>query len=148
MKTSSAKAKGRKLQQLVRDKILEIFSSELSKDDVRSTSMGAQGEDVQLSPKAREILPYAIETKSRRRIAVYRYYEQAQEHAEEAGQGTKPLVVIKENGKDPLVLVDMDLFFKLTFDTYQHWQQYIEQQREESKVAALLRKRNDQTNVA
>lgn len=139
MKTSSAKAKGRKLQQLVRDKLLDTFK-ELQADDVRSTSMGAQGEDVQLSPKARDVFPFTIEAKSRRRIAVYRYYEQAQEHIEKAKLSTNPLVVIKENGKDPLVLVDMNLFINMAFDVNEHWKNYVESQREESKVAALLRK--------
>jgi len=47
LKPQSAKAKGRKLQQWVRDQILQRFPT-LSTDDVRSTSMGASGEDVQL----------------------------------------------------------------------------------------------------
>ena len=49
MKTSSAKAKGRRLQQKVRDLLLETFT-ELEPDDIRSTSMGVSGEDLQLSP--------------------------------------------------------------------------------------------------
>ena len=47
MKTSSAKAKGRRLQQKVRDLLLETFT-ELQPDDIRSTSMGVSGEDLQL----------------------------------------------------------------------------------------------------
>jgi len=53
IKTQSAKAKGRKLQQWVRNVILELIHT-LEPDDVKSTSMGAGGEDVQLSPAARE----------------------------------------------------------------------------------------------
>lgn len=68
MKTSSAKAKGRKLQQHVRDVLLEAFPT-LEPDDVKSTSMGAQGEDVQLSPAARKLMPIAVETKARNSIA-------------------------------------------------------------------------------
>jgi len=63
VKTSSAKAKGRRLQQKVRDLILETFS-ELEEDDVRSTSMGAGGEDVQLSPLARRKFPFSVECKN------------------------------------------------------------------------------------
>ena len=107
MKTSSAKGKGRKLQQWVRDKILSTFQS-LTSDDVRSTSMGAQGEDVQLSPKAREFVPYQIETKSYATFAIYKHYEQAAEHGDH-----EPLLVIKANHKKPLVVVDAEQFFKL-----------------------------------
>ncbi len=63
MRTSSAKAKGRRLQQKVRDLILETFS-ELEEDDVRSTSMGASGEDVLLSPLARKKFPFSVECKN------------------------------------------------------------------------------------
>ena len=45
MKTRSAKNKGKRLQNSVRDLILETFT-ELEEDDVRSTTMGDSGEDV------------------------------------------------------------------------------------------------------
>ena len=79
MKTASAKNKGRLLQQWVRDQILSRFPS-LTIDDVRSTSMGAGGEDIQLSKAARDLFPYTVECKSNARIAVYKFYEQAQAH--------------------------------------------------------------------
>ena len=40
MKSRSAKAKGRRLQQQVRDLLLERFSPELEPDDIRSAIMG------------------------------------------------------------------------------------------------------------
>ena len=107
MKPSSAKQKGRSFQQWVRDKILETFPS-LKPDDVRNTSSGAQGEDVQLSPAARELFPYQIECKNLAKIAVYKFYEQAQTHGEH-----EPLVFIKQNRSKPLVLLDAGYFFKL-----------------------------------
>ena len=108
MKTSSAKAKGRKLQQYVRDEILAYFP-ELEVDDVRSTSMGNGGEDVQLSPKARAVFPFSIECKSLARIACFRYYEQAEANAKHHA----PVVVMKENGSKPLVLMDFRMFMNL-----------------------------------
>ena len=108
MKPSSAKAKGRVFQQLVRDKILSTFP-QLEADDVRSTSMGANGEDVQISPAARKLFPYQIECKSREKIAVYGMYEQAQSH----GKTFEPLVVLKQNRCKPLVVVDFDHFMEL-----------------------------------
>ncbi len=52
MKTSSAKAKGRRLQQTVRDKILSLFPTLELDVDVRSAIMGETGEDIKLSKKA------------------------------------------------------------------------------------------------
>lgn len=107
MKPSSAKTKGRMLQQWIRDKILETFPN-LKPDDVRNTSSGAQGEDVQLSSAARELFPFQIECKNLAKIAVYKFYEQAQTHGEH-----EPLVFIKQNRSKPLVLMDAEAFFKL-----------------------------------
>lgn len=104
MTPSSAKAKGRLHQQWVRDKIL-YYNPELSKDDVRSTSMGAGGEDVQLSTKARELFPYQVECKSKAKYAVYTDYAQAETHG-----NCEPLLVIKQNAKKPLVVVDAEHF--------------------------------------
>ena len=106
MKTASAKNKGRLLQQWVRDLLLKLHPA-LSLDDVRSTSMGAGGEDIQLSPAAREMIPFTIECKNNARIAVYKFYEQACAH----GKG-EPIVVIKQNRSKPLVIVDADYFFR------------------------------------
>ena len=108
MKTQSAKAKGRKLQQWVRNKLLERFH-QLEDDDIKSTSMGAGGEDVQLSPAARKLIPYSIECKSRKSIAVYSYMDQAKDNCP---SGAEPLVVVKADRKDPLVIIDADYFIR------------------------------------
>ena len=108
MKTVSAKAKGRKLQQDVRDMILK-YSPSLTKDDVRSTSMGAGGEDVQLSQAARKQYPVSIECKSRASYAFYKDYDQAVINAPE---GTEPILVAKANHRAPVVILDADWFFK------------------------------------
>jgi hypothetical protein len=107
LKTQSAKAKGRNLQKWVRDKILATFPA-LSLDDVRSTSMGAGGEDVQLSPAAREQFPFQVECKNLAKVAVYNYYKQAQEHGYH-----QPVVFVKQNGDRPLAIVDAEYFFKM-----------------------------------
>ena len=109
MKTASGKAKGRNLQKLVRDAILAKYT-ELEPDDVKSTSMGAGGEDVQLSPAARRLFPYSVEAKSRSTIAVYPWYQQAKTNAP---KGTEPLLVIKQNYGKPLVVMDLDHFMRI-----------------------------------
>jgi hypothetical protein len=108
MKTSSAKAKGRNLQKWVRDKILERFP-ELEKDDVQSTSMGSQGEDIKLSPTARKLFPFSVECKNLASFGGYRFYDQATENA----KGHIPIVVVKANRRQPIVLIDVDDFLRI-----------------------------------
>jgi len=107
--TSAAKAKGRRLQQWVRDQILELFPK-LEPDDVRSTSMGAGGEDVQLSPAARRLFPYSVECKSYKLFAVYKVMDQASENCP---KGVTPLVILKSDRQKPLAVMDAKHFFKL-----------------------------------
>ena len=108
MKTQSAKGKGRRLQQWFRDLILENFT-ELEPDDVRSTSMGAGGEDLQLSPAARRKFGYSVECKNVEKLNVWGAYEQAQ-----ANCGPhEPLLVMKKNRKKPLVVIDAEYFVNL-----------------------------------
>ena len=108
MKAQSAKAKGRKLQQAVRDGILERFPT-LEPDDVRSTGMGQSGEDVQLSPAARKLFPYSVECKNLAKIAVYNYYNQCLTNC----GASEPLVVVKQNRSKPLAIVDLEHFLDL-----------------------------------
>jgi hypothetical protein len=112
IKTSSAKNKGRKLQQWTRDRILELVPT-LEPDDVKSTSMGAGGEDVQLSPAARKHMPLTFECKARKGIAVYGFYDQA---GDNAPKGMEPVVILKADRKKPLALVDAEFFLKKMVD--------------------------------
>jgi hypothetical protein len=107
MTPASAKAKGRALQQKVRDLILELFP-DLTSDDVRSTSMGAAGEDVTLSQLARRRVPFQIECKSKARSQVHTYYAQAKSHGDH-----EPLVIVKQDRKETLAILDAEVFFKL-----------------------------------
>lgn len=108
MKTSSAKAKGRNLQKYVMGKILEYFT-ELRTDDVTSRSMGAGGEDLLLSPRARDLLPYSFECKNHARFAIYKDYKQAVANASKY----EPILVIKQNHSDPLAIIDLDYLLDL-----------------------------------
>lgn len=107
MTPASAKQKGRSLQQKVRDLILATFPT-LEADDVRSTSMGASGEDVQLSPAARKLVPFQIECKNKARSQIHTYYEQAQSHGDH-----EPLVIVKQDRKETLAILDVNVFLDL-----------------------------------
>ena len=108
IKPQSAKRKGKTLQNWVRDRILEALPK-LEPDDVKSTSMGAGGEDVQLSPAARRSIPISVECKAKKQIAVYRLYEQA---VDNAPPNTTPVLVVKADRKKPLAVVDAAWFIK------------------------------------
>lgn len=108
MRPSSAKAKGRRLQQWTRDRILEEWPS-LEPDDVRSTAMGSGGEDIQLSPAARKLVPLSIECKNRSSFAFYKDLDQAYINAP---KGAQPILVAKANHRKPVVIVDAEYFFK------------------------------------
>lgn len=107
MTPSSAKAKGRFLQQKVRDAILALFTS-LEPDDVRSTSMGAGGEDVTLSPAARRKVPFQIECKNKARSQVHTYFEQAKSHGNH-----EPLVIVKQDRKETLAILEIGTFLNM-----------------------------------
>jgi|TARA_R110001592_G_scaffold18127_4_gene75678 hypothetical protein len=109
--TASGKAKGRKHQQWTRDQILALHPTDLLPDDVVSTSSGAGGEDVKLSPAARRLFPYSIECKAHKAFAFYKIMEQA---VSNCPAGAEPLVIIKGDRKKPLAVVDAEHFFKLT----------------------------------
>jgi len=110
MKTSSAKAKGRKLQQYVRDKIIELLKPHgVEPADVKSTAMGQSGEDIQLSPFARSLLPISVECKSHKSMAIYKLYEQAEQYRHEG----EPLLVVKANHQKPLAVMDLDYYLSL-----------------------------------
>ncbi len=107
MKTQSAKAKGRRLQQWFRDLLIEKL--EVHPEDIESRSMGAGGEDLIMARAARKKFPYSIECKNKESINVWKSYEQAQENSGDY----EPIVVLKRNKSKPLVLVDADYFVRL-----------------------------------
>jgi len=106
---ASGKAKGRRFQQWVRDYILACFP-ELEPDDVKSTSMGAGGEDVQLSPAARKLLPVSVECKAKAKIAIYKDYEQATANAP---TNMEPILFVKADRQKPLAVVDAVYFLDM-----------------------------------
>lgn len=83
---------------------------ELTKNDVRSTSMGASGTDLQLSTAALKLMPYSVECKSHAQMAVYGMFDQCMDNCL---PDTDPLLVIKVNHKEPLAVITLEHFFDL-----------------------------------
>jgi hypothetical protein len=109
MKASSCKSKGRRLQQDVARSILRTFPH-LQEDDVRSTSMGAGGEDVQLSAAARQCMPYSIECKNTERLALWSAIDQCEANTP---AGATPLIVFKRNRSKTYAVLPWEQFMVL-----------------------------------
>jgi len=104
MKTSSAKAKGRRLQQKFMQLLIENL--EIDPEDIESRSMGSSGEDLIMSKAARNKFPFSVECKNQEKLNIWSAWEQANNN-----KGIyEPLVVIKKNGTAPLVVLDAQVF--------------------------------------
>ena len=112
MKTSSGKAKGRRLQNKVRDVLLEHFSDELEPDDIRAAIMGETGEDIKLSPAARRLIPYSFECKNQEKLNIWSSLEQAEENSGDY----PPVLIFKRNRSKTYVTVELEEFMKLIDD--------------------------------
>ena len=104
----SSKAKGRRLQNLVRDKLREKFTS-LEEDDIKSATMGTVGEDIVLSPAARKIIPFSFECKNVERLQFWKTVEQAEGNS----NGRTPVIVVKKNGRKPYIALPLDDWIEL-----------------------------------
>ena len=106
MKTSSAKAKGRRLQQKFMQLLIEKL--DIDPEDIESRSMGAGGEDLIMSKAARTKFPFSVECKNQERLNIWSAWEQAN-----SNKGIyEPIVVIKKNGTTALVVLDAENFLE------------------------------------
>ena len=109
MKTRSAKNKGKRLQNSLRDLLLETFKEQLEEDDVKSTTMGESGEGIQLSRAARKLIPYAFECKNQEKLNIWSALEQAESNGE---KGT-PVLVFKRNRSKTYAVIEFKEFVNL-----------------------------------
>jgi hypothetical protein len=108
MKTSSGKAKGRRLQNKIRDVLLEHFSDKLEPDDIRSQIMGMSGEDIVLSPAARKLIPYSFECKNQEKLNIWSSLEQADSNS----GNYPPVLIFKRNRSKTYVTIELEEFIK------------------------------------
>ena len=120
MKIKSAKAKGRNLQNLVRDKLRKIFVDNWTKipkleyDDIKSQTMGMGGEDIVLSPIAKKLIPYSFECKNTERLNLWGSLKQCEDNCEDRD----PVLVIKRNRSDVYVVMKFDNFINQLREKY------------------------------
>ena len=118
MKVKSSKAKGRKLQNFVRDKLRKVFIENwtrfprLVEDDIKSQTMGMCGEDIVLSPRAKEIIPYSFECKNTERLNVWDAIKQCEGNSD----GRTPVLIFKRNRSKVYAIVSFENLLKLMED--------------------------------
>ena len=108
MKTSSAKAKGRRLQDTVKKLLLETFTI-LEEDDIKTAIMGESGEDLHLSPAVRKLIPYSIECKNQESLSIWAALKQAEENS----KGYNPILIFKRNRSKTYAVMEIKEFLKL-----------------------------------
>ena len=108
MKPSSAKGKGRRLQNFLKEKIYEYFPT-LRNGDVKTAVMGESGEDIILSPAARDLIPYSFECKNQERLNIWESLSQAEDNS---GDYT-PAVVFKRNRTKTYIALELEEFLKI-----------------------------------
>jgi hypothetical protein len=107
---ASAKAKGRRLQQWVRD-FLRSNLPGVEDDDITSTPGGVNGPDIGLSPLARRTFPWTVECKARARVGLYDALEQAESNLID---NTRPVAIYKQDRKEPIAVLYAKDFLELT----------------------------------
>ena len=106
----ASKAKGRRLQNYVRDYLRRIFIVEwtkvpqLEEDDIKSQTMGMTGEDIVLSPAAKQLIPYSFECKNVERLNLWDSIQQAESNCEDR----MPILVIKRNRSKVYAVVEFE----------------------------------------
>lgn len=105
----SRKGKGREFQKKISQLIRSYFN--FPDEDAVSTAMGQQGCDIKLSNAARKQFPYGVECKCTESINIWKAWEQATVNAKK--EDLRPLLFVKKNYKDPIMVIDAELGLKL-----------------------------------
>jgi len=108
MKSRSAKNKGKRLQNNVRDLLLETFN-QLEPDDIKSAIMGESGEDIKLSPAARRLIPYSFECKNQEALNIWSSLEQAETNSGDYD----PVLIFKRNRTKTFAVINIEKFIEL-----------------------------------
>ena len=105
--TSARKAKGRRLQNKVRELLIEKF--DLHPDDIKTAVMGESGEDIRLAHSARKKFPFSLECKNQEKLNIWSSLEQAEDNANDY----TPLLIFKRNRSKTYVTLSLEDFLDL-----------------------------------
>jgi hypothetical protein len=108
---ASRKAKGRRLQKLIAEKIGKLLNLPVGKDEmIAPREMGQSGTDVRLIGPAKELFPFSIECKNQETWSLPAWIKQAKSNQE---KNTDWLLVCQKNHMKPVVVIDMEVFFEI-----------------------------------
>ncbi len=115
IKTSSAKGKGRALQQWIAREIADLLGLEYNQQDdqclIHSREMGQSGVDVILRGEAFQRFPFAIECKSGESFQLVKTVDQARNNQ---GEASSWLIVHRRKAwKEPIAILPWEGFKKL-----------------------------------
>ena len=111
IKVSSAKSKGRNFQKDIAKRISLLIGLPHGKDEViESRPMGQSGVDVRLTADAKDRFPWSVEVKAQEKVNIWKAIKQAKENQM---SGTDWIVFLKRSRIDPIVVLDIDVFFDL-----------------------------------
>ena len=113
MKTSSAKAKGRRACQEVAELMYLLAKERLEEGDIRVTSSGAVGEDLLLTPKAAQVYPVIVECKNQETLNIWKALEQAEGHKNDMNRshhGRVPVLFFRRNRSKLYCALDAEAF--------------------------------------
>lgn len=114
MKISSSKAKGRRAAVEVKE-LLYKYALDLKPGDIEVTSSSVTGEDIKLSPAAREIYPFAIECKNQEHVQIWKSLEQAESHLKGLVylQGVSAVLFFRRNRSRLYVALGAEEFIRM-----------------------------------
>ena len=113
MKIRSAKAKGRRLQNWVREQLLKRLGLPPESDLVQTALMGENGMDVKVVSTLRNKWPFSIECKNRETFSgIYKILEQSAKQ----DSNLIPLAFLKMNRQKPLVILEAETFLEIYFN--------------------------------
>ena len=76
---------------------------------MKTAVMGESGEDIILSPAARDLIPFSFECKNQERLNIWESLSQSEENSGDY----IPAVVFKRNRSNTYIALDLEEFFKI-----------------------------------
>lgn len=111
MKTSSCKAKCRRLQDAVRGRLLK-WAPVLEPEDIKCAIMGEAGTDLHFSPRAKEVIGLgSCECKNQEKLNIWGALKQAKDHSKK--HKGRWAVFFKRNNTDIYVVMELEQFLEM-----------------------------------
>ncbi len=115
MKTSSCKAKGQKLQKFVVYALRETYGYDPYVEScfegiIQANPMGNSGRDIKLAGEAQREIDFDIECKNCETWSIPSFWKQT---VANTGKDRKPLLVLKKNHHEPLVVMRFEDWLEL-----------------------------------